>query len=191
MRLTCRVTSRALTSGRWPRPQRGRAPAFTLIEFVVVIALLASLMALVAPRLAGSIRRRNLEQEAARLVALTEFGRDQAVSQGVPMEIWLDSETSWFGLRAQPGWPARPEAPVEFQLSEDVQFDLGRSPGSTEIRTIIAFAPDGYLEAESIPELWLRDRSDSTLAIVRMTNDWGYEVLNEADYADRLRMPRR
>jgi len=163
--------------------------AFTLIEFIVVMALIATLMALVAPRLSGSIRRHNLEQEATRWVALTEFGRDQAVSQGVPMVVWLDSQTSWFGLQPKPGYLASSNRTVEFQLPEEIEFELATVARSTGPQQVVELAPDGFLETDSIQVLGLRHQSGERVIVTLMTNGWGYETLTEQEYAIRERQP--
>ena len=69
-----------------------RRAGFTLIELMLVLAILAMMVALVAPALAKSSRARNLEQEALRLVALTEYARDEAVSQGVSMAVYVETQ---------------------------------------------------------------------------------------------------
>ncbi len=67
-------------------------PAFTLIELVVVMAVLATVLAIVVPSLSRSCKQRHRRQEADRLLAVIEYARDEAVSQGVPMVVWIDAE---------------------------------------------------------------------------------------------------
>jgi len=170
--------------------QSERTVAFTLIEFIVVMALIATLMALVAPRLSRSIQRRNLDQEAMRWIAATEYGRDQAVAQGVPMVVWLDAETSWFGVQPKAGYPALSNRVVEFQLPEEVRFDLAAATRGSGPAPVVEIAPDGYLETESIPVLGLRHRSGDRVIVTLTTNGWGYELLTEQQYEIRERQPR-
>jgi type II secretion system protein H len=171
------------------RPEAGRA--FTLIEIVLVMALLATLMAVVAPRISGSIRRQNLDQEAVRFVALTEYARDQAVSQGVPMVVWLDAETSEFGAHAKHGFLVREDRSVYYRLSEDIEFDLRNTvlPGGPQ--AAIEMGSDGLLATHSLPEVWLVDRTGAAVGVVTTTNGWGYEVVQEWDYATRIQSIRR
>ena len=72
------------------------------------MALLAIVAALSVPSMSRSIRSRNVSGEAARFVAATEYGRDEAVSQGVPMIVWIDSAAQRFGafpaLRPRRRW---------------------------------------------------------------------------------------
>ena len=64
--------------------------AFTLIELVLVMVLLATLLAISAPTLSRSFKGRALEQEAVRLLAATVYAREEAVSQSLPMTLWID-----------------------------------------------------------------------------------------------------
>ena len=80
------------------------SPGFTLAELVVVMALLAIVAALSVPSMSRSIRARNLRGEAARFVAATEYGRDEAVSQGVPMIVWIDAKAQRYGIEPKAGF---------------------------------------------------------------------------------------
>src|SRR6266436_1598461 len=66
------MTSRAGTRARGVRPrQRG---AFTLIELIVVLALLSIVIAIGAPRLAKFFHGQTVAEEGQRLLALTRYG---------------------------------------------------------------------------------------------------------------------
>jgi hypothetical protein len=125
------------------------------------------------------------------LVALTEYARDEAVSQGVPMVVWIDVETSEFGARSKSGFPARAERSVQYRLREDIEFDLGNQLLSGGPQVAIEMRSDGVLATHSLQELWLVDRGGESLAVVTTTNGWGYEVIREKDYAVRNSLPRR
>ena len=62
------------------RPQR----AFTLLELILVMFLLAIVAGFVAPQMSSFIRGRNLNFEARRLLSLTHYAQQRAVSEGVP-----------------------------------------------------------------------------------------------------------
>ena len=49
------------------------AEGFTLVELIIVMTLLAIVAALSVPSLSRSMRQRNLDEEATRLLALTEY----------------------------------------------------------------------------------------------------------------------
>ncbi|HEX5175532.1 MAG TPA: GspH/FimT family pseudopilin [Chthoniobacteraceae bacterium] len=158
------------------------AAAFTLIELILVMALLATIMAIAAPSLSHSLRDRNLRQEAARFVALTEYARSEAISRGLPMIVWVDAEEKRFGAEAKPGFDDDTQGTREFVLHEDIQFGpIERTTNTSASRdpTLIEFAPDGTLQTESIDTLSLTDRFNATALIQRTRDAWGYEVSKE------------
>ena len=67
--------------------------AFTLIELILVLALLVIITSLAAPAMANFIRGRALDSEARRLLALMHAGQSRAVSEGMPMMLWVDEKT--------------------------------------------------------------------------------------------------
>jgi type II secretion system protein H len=163
------------------------ARAFTLIEFVLVMALLATLMALAAPSLAGSMRQRALDQEAVRFLALTEHARNEAVSRGVPMVIWIDPETRRFGLESKPGHLLMEPRKLEFALAPEVHFELERRASVGRTMATIEFGPDGWLVWDSLDWVRLVDRRQSGMLIARGTNGWGYEIVKEHEQASQRR----
>src|SRR5690242_12890691 len=65
--------------------------AFTLIELILVMMILAIAVSFTAPALANFFHGRSLDYEARRLLSLTRQGQSRAVSEGVPVELWFDS----------------------------------------------------------------------------------------------------
>src|SRR5438067_3213545 len=88
--------------------------AFTLIELILVMTVLTIAVSLSAPALANFFRGRSLDSEARRLLALTRQGQSRAVSEGIPMELWLDPANSAYGLEAQPGYEPNDSKAVSF-----------------------------------------------------------------------------
>src|SRR5512143_2179039 len=68
------------------------ARAFTLIELILVMALLTIVISLTAPKLSRFFHGRTLDSEARRLLALTRSGQSRAVSEGLPMDLWVDAK---------------------------------------------------------------------------------------------------
>ncbi len=163
---------------------RGGCPGgFTLIELVIVMALLATLMAVVAPRLSGSLRQRNVEGEAARLLALTEYGRDEAASLGVPVVVWIDPASRRFGVDAKTGYSADNLRRKEYTLTPDVNFDaFGNEAAGQNGRGVNAaeFEPDGTLDSTSLHSVRLVDRFKSSVSLVQTADHYGYEIVKEA-----------
>ena len=59
--------------------------AFTLIEMIFVLVILAVGAALVAPHMGAFFRGRVLTSEARRLMSLVHLGQSRAVAEGVPV----------------------------------------------------------------------------------------------------------
>lgn len=84
----------------WPRRPEQR-PGFTLLELVLVMAILCIAMAMVAPSLRGFGRGRGAGDCAAQLVALGGWARTQAISRGVVYRLNLDPATRTYWLTVQ------------------------------------------------------------------------------------------
>src|ERR1700704_2983443 len=91
-------------TNRSPRAARRGMRAFTLIELILVMTILAIAVSFTAPALANFFRGRSIEYEARRLLALTRHGQSRAVSEGLPMELWVDSSKGAYGLEAEPSY---------------------------------------------------------------------------------------
>jgi prepilin-type N-terminal cleavage/methylation domain-containing protein len=167
------------------------ARAFTLIEFILVMALLAIAVAFVAPSLSGFFKGRAVTEEAARMKALTDFGRSEAISQGVPMTLWLDAENRRYGLRADTGYPVRTNFLKEYTFKEEVEVTVDQRAGASlapvnsmgfDAWTLAVFQPDGSLGDDTPDGIYLQHTSGSLLILARATNGLGYEILEKEEY---------
>src|ERR1035441_5709884 len=95
---------------------------FTLIELILVMALLTIVISLTAPKLSRFFHGRTLDSEARRLLALTRSGQSRAVSEGVPMDLWVDAELGKFGLEAEPSYETSDSKAVDFTLDGGLQL---------------------------------------------------------------------
>src|SRR5262249_35221447 len=80
-----------LDVGSWMFPNR-KARAFTLIELILVMTLLAIVLAIASPALSRFFKGRGLDNEARRFLALTRHAQSRAVGEGVPMVLWFDTK---------------------------------------------------------------------------------------------------
>ncbi|HEV7402449.1 MAG TPA: GspH/FimT family pseudopilin [Chthoniobacteraceae bacterium] len=161
-----------------------RRAAFTLIELMLVLAILAMMVALVAPTLARSSKARNLEQEAFRLVALTEHAREEAISQGVSMAIYVETQSGRYGME-----PASSTGGVEkrkdFTMRDDLHFEELKTPPSTSTSSkkegrVIVYDPEGVPDVSSIDYITITDQNGESKSIMRSADGYGYEVAKEA-----------
>jgi len=160
------------------RPERG---GFTLIELILVLALLVVITSLVAPAMSNFIRGRALDSEARRMLALLHAAQSRAVSEGMPMLVWLDEKTGAYGLEAEtPGQNG--DAKAE-HLSVDSTLQLvvkSGTMGLTTLRTMpaVRLLADGTVDEKSPPTLQLTDSAGFSLWLVEARTRTGYEIKN-------------
>lgn len=124
---------------------------FTLLELVLVLAVLAATFAAVAPMLSGFTRGRKVEDTARQFVALTKWARCQAVSDGAVYELVIDPKAGTWGLRVEDGDTfsevASPlgkvySAPEEVHIETDIPVVGGQQA--------IVFDPSGRSDVASV-----------------------------------------
>ena len=101
-----------------------RRPGFTLIELILVMTILTTVIGVAAPSLARFFRGRTLDSEAKRLLALTRHGQNRAVSEGVPIELWLDATQRTFGLETATSYDHLDAQTLNFTLDTDIQIEV-------------------------------------------------------------------
>lgn len=103
---------------------------YTLLELVLVLAVLAVALAAVAPKLSGFGQGRKAEEAAARFVAVTRWARSQAISDGCNYRIVLEPEAAQWTVQVESG-----------ESFADVPSPLGRSYSAPEGVTMESDAP--------------------------------------------------
>ncbi len=166
---------------------------FTLIELIVVMMVMASVLAVVAPQLSSFFRGRTLESEARRILALTRLGQSRAVSEGVPMILWIDQRTRSYGLRAQDGYTAKAGANdsawqalsytgvgknLSFTLDENLGFLLQPAVRAQKAQTAAGpttvVPPSRNLQTQIrfLPDGSIGEESLATVVVRQNENDW-------------------
>ncbi|MCE5327719.1 MAG: prepilin-type N-terminal cleavage/methylation domain-containing protein [Planctomycetaceae bacterium] len=79
----------------------GRAAAFTLIELVLVLALIGIVLAAAVPSMRGFVASRNAADTASQVLALTKCARGQAIAAGRPCRLNIDGAAGSFWLSVQ------------------------------------------------------------------------------------------
>lgn len=182
--------------GRQQRSLESEA-AFTLIELILVMALLVIVIGLAAPSLSRFMSGRSLDQEATRFIALTRYGQSQAVSEGVPTILWVDEKTGSYGLRQESGlnaaqWQSsmqgpqqrnrlRSEDPWQYQLGKDLNFELDRTTALTNGLASIRFEPDGTIDEGALGMLVIEGKNQDSVPIVRSRNGLSYEIAHQTN----------
>ena len=170
-----------------PVPRR----AFTLIELIIVMGLLAIVISVGMPSLRGFFQARDLDSEARRLLTLTRHGQSRAVSEGIPMVLWVDARDGAYGLQAQAGYLDEDKRANEYALGEGLEIQASAPPlnsvtstGTQPNRSVqkagelpmIRFTPDGFIGDTSPEHIEIRDVRGSALRIARSGNRLNYEI---------------
>jgi type II secretion system protein H len=71
--------------------RRGAGRGFTLLELVLVLAIMAVVLGAVAPMLGGFVNGRKADNTAARFVAVTHWARSQAITDATTYRVVLDT----------------------------------------------------------------------------------------------------
>ena len=154
--------------------------AFTLIELVLVLALVVVITSMAAPAMSNFIRGQALSSEARRMVALIHAGQDRAVSEGLPMVLWVDEKQGAYGLQAEvTGRNGDPKAET-LSLDGNLQINVVSTglTGTTKFGGLpaIRFLPDGTVDENSPQTLRLTDAKGNTLWLIESRNRNDYEI---------------
>lgn len=162
-----------------------KARAFTLVELLVVLALIATVCALAAPSLSHFFRGRTQDSEVRRFLALTHYGQSRAVSEGVPMLLWIDPVAGSYGLEQETGYVDGADTnAVEYDIGKDLKIDVVRAVGVTQPahtgrnQPAIRFMPDGGVEKGSVTGVTLQESGGTPVLIGKSANGLTYEVKN-------------
>jgi prepilin-type N-terminal cleavage/methylation domain-containing protein len=169
----------------------GSPPAFTLIELIFVLALLAITAVFVTASMGPFFRGRALGFEARRLLSLTHYAQSRAVAEGVPVVLWINPADSTYGLTIQASFSdpegdpravtyttesgltlETPEGAV-VNISEQDDEKLGLT---TEELSVIRFTPDGFFDESSVSKIIIRQGTEAALELVPTLNRLGYEI---------------
>ena len=134
-------------------------PGFTLLELILVLAVLSLVAAVSAPRLVRSLGGQTLREEARRFIAAAQYARGEAISTGEPVQLWLQPAEKTYGVRhLNAGDGVGSGRDVSFLLSDDLQFDLGQEKLSLKGELLAHFEPDGSPGAESFSTVAIQEQ---------------------------------
>jgi type II secretion system protein H len=157
-----------------------RKRAFTLIELILVLALLVIITSIAAPAMANFIRGRAMDSEARRMIALMHAAQSRAVSEGLPMVLWVDEKQNAYGMQAETSGQ-NGDAKAEY-LSVDSTLQIAVLNGGMTTPTTfnnlpaIRFLADGTVDENSPQTLQLTDSAGFSRWLVETRNHTGYEI---------------
>jgi type II secretion system protein H len=156
------------------------SPAFTLVELLLVLTLLVVITSMVAPAMSNFIRARAVDAEARRLFALMHAGQSRAVSEGLPMMLWVDEKKGAYGLEAETSPKSGDPKAENLTVDENVQIAV-LNAGTATLTTFqnlpaIRFLADGTIDENSPQTLRLADAKGNALWLVEARTRMGYEI---------------
>ena len=158
-----------------------RDGAFTLIELILVLALLVIITSIAAPAMSKFIRGRALDSEARRLAALMHAGQSRAVSEGLTMVLWLDEKGSAYGLQAETtgqNGDAKAETLAVDSTLQLAAVNTGvTAPTQFQNLPAIRFLADGMVDENSPPTVQLTDADGFARQLVLGKTRAGYEII--------------
>jgi len=170
--------------------------AFTLIELILVMALLVIVISVTFPSIRSFFRGRALDSEGRRFLTLTRYAQTRAASEGIPMTLWVDPIQGTYGLEAQKGFLDRDDKAVQYDVDEKLDIEIAQTGFSRAEMTQeqqlrrrvvgnsrtsnaeIRFAPDGSVDVMSPQSVCIREaqNKDHALWVTLSQNRNGYEV---------------
>ncbi|MGA2748049.1 MAG: GspH/FimT family pseudopilin [Verrucomicrobiota bacterium] len=166
----------------------GRA-GFTFVELILVMAIMVVLLSLVFPSLKGFFHARNLDNEARRFLSLTRYGQSRAVSEGLPVELWINPRGGSYGLQSLSGYAETQTNPMAFTLDQTLQISFS-APSSVLVRsnywtqaqaqfgavTKIRFQPDGFISDSSPENIYLKQDTGDQVWIAETPSHLRYDI---------------
>jgi prepilin-type N-terminal cleavage/methylation domain-containing protein len=158
------------------RPRR----AFTLIELILVMALLVVAVSIVTPHVSEFIRGRALDNEGRRMAAVAHAAQSRAISEGMPIMFWLDEKQGRYGIEEEtPGKKGDSEA-QNFAADENVQLVVASVGVGTKVTfknlPAIRFLADGSVDEGSPTMVQIKDSGGHSLWLAETSNQRSYEV---------------
>ena len=134
----------------------------TLLELILVMVILSTVLAMAAPSLRGFFTSRRGDDAAAQILALTQFARSQAISEGIVYRLNFDTRERTYWLTAQKAGvfeTLETEFGKVYTIPKDIELELEDMDQKDE-DVFLAFTPYGTVTAGTIR---LIDRSGRVL----------------------------
>jgi len=161
-----------------PIKRRNRC-AFTLVELILVMVLLVVAISIAAPKMSSFVRGRALDSEARRILAIAHEGQSRAVSEGMPMVLWIDDKNNGYGLEEEtPGKDGDTKA-ENYTADENVQVAVMSLNGTaTTFKNLpaIRFLADGTVDENSPQMVKLTGSTGGELWLLESADRRGYEI---------------
>jgi type II secretion system protein H len=180
---------------RGGRQDARRHAGFTLIELILVMTLLAMVFSLAAPSLSRFFRSRSVDSEARRFLSLTRAAQSRAVTEGVPMILWLETKQRTYGLNADRSFLEEDPKAEQFSLDATIELDARFSADainaaqSSQFKSdrmnegslyVLRFTPDGFIALSSPETVIFRQKDNAEMWVTQSRNRLNYEIQTRA-----------
>jgi len=177
-------------TGETPVPLRSRG--FTLIELILVLAVIVIGVSFISPHLAGFFRGRTMQSEARQMISMAHAAQSRAVSGGVPVILWFDKDKNTYGFEEESGYTDKDPKADEYMLNENLKIEIPEDDNATTQPTVesddphmnlphITFLPDGTVADGSPRTIKLVDNNGPTLSVTQSKDRNQYEVAATQD----------
>ena len=173
------------TKGRMRSTAEGRHnAAFTLIELVIVLAIMGLVAAITVPAFVGMMRGRHLISAANVIHASINGAKNIAVTRRRPYALVFDISEGKTGVY-EDGDTSNPLQGRESFLPQTVSFDTAdpdwnvsndKPEGSPDTYPEIVFRPDGSLDSSTSPVIVIVDRQGEHMYI-RVVRNTGQPII--------------
>ena len=153
-----------------------RDRAFTLLELILVMVILSTVLAMAAPSLRGFFASRQTHDTASQILALTQFARSQAISEGIVYRLSFDTLERTYWLTAQQAGifeNLETEFGRVFTLPNDIVMEL-EELDSADGETFLKFTAQGTVTAGTVR---LIDRAGRALEITSPTVTESFSIV--------------
>ena len=161
-----------------PIKRRNRC-AFTLVELILVMVLLVVAISIAAPKMSSFVRGRALDSEARRILAIAHEGQSRAVSEGMPMVLWIDDKNNGYGLEEETHGKDGDTKAENYTADENVQVAVMSLNGTaTTFKNLpaIRFLADGTVDENSPQIVKLTGSTGGELLLLESADRRGYEI---------------
>jgi Tfp pilus assembly protein FimT len=160
-----------------------------MVELIIVMTIMVVAVSVAAPSLKGFLKGRNQDNEAMRFVSLTRYGASRAVSEGVPVDMWINVKQNKYGLAASRGYTETKTNTVSFTADSEVQIQVSQPRGMLTQSNfwtpftarrgnipVIRFQPDGFISDSSPQVVKFLQGQDPEIWAVLNANQTKYEL---------------